>query len=193
MFAARSARAVCVIEGGLGCRKVTDAESPYLLLLGQPLLRRNRVFSRIGERMFVTSPHFEVPVPKSLLPKGGSCFQSVSLSTSSAWFVLTTAHEEKRSKMYQTTLVSWASTLRTLLEGLEGSCVVGIQWVRPTEGAGRWALADVNEVWLPAELEEADTGVLLFKTATAERLLNERGAPVAQELKGRNRLVVVGV
>lgn len=94
--------------------------------------------------MFMTSPHFEVPVPKSLLPKGGSCLQAVSLSTWAAWFVLTTAHEEEKSTIYQTTLVSWASTLRGLLESLENSSVVGLQWMRPTGDAGGWKLTGIG-------------------------------------------------
>lgn len=119
--------------------------------------------------MFMTSPHMEVPVPKSLLPKGGSCRQAVSLSTGSTWFVLTTAHEEEKSTIYQTTLVSWASTLRGVLEGLEGAKVVGLQWTRPTFEAGGWELTEVSEVWL----------------------LDERGAPVADESSGRRQLVAI--
>ena len=141
--------------------------------------------------MFMTSPHMEVQVPKSLLPKGGSCLQAVSLSTGAAWFVLTTAHEEEKSTIYQTTLVSWASTLRGLLESLESSSVVGLQWMRPTGDAGGWKLTDVSEVWAPDEHEEASTGSVLFKESTQGWLLDERGAPVADERGGRRQLVVV--
>lgn len=141
--------------------------------------------------MFMTSPHFEVPVPKSLLPKGGACLQAVSLSTGSAWFVLTTAHEEEKSTIYQTTLVSWASTLRGLLESLESSSVVGLQWMRPTGDAGGWKLTDISEVWVPDAREEAMTGVLLFKESVQEWLLDERGAPVADESSGRRQLVAI--
>lgn len=132
--------------------------------------------------MFMTSPHFEVPVPRSLLPKGGSCLQAVSLSTGSAWFVLTTAHEEEKSTIYQTTLVSWASTLRGLLEGLGGvNKVVGLQWMRPTFEAGGWELTDVSEVWVPDEREEAMTGSLLLKVQAFEGLFGESGSPVDVE------------
>lgn len=141
--------------------------------------------------MFMTSPHMEVPVPKSLLPKGGACLQAVSLSTGSAWFVLTTAHEEEKSTIYQTTLVSWASTLRGLLESLESSSVVGLQWMRPTGDAGGWKLTDISEVWVPDAREEAMTGVLLFKEPVQESLLDERGAPVGDERGGRRQLAVV--
>lgn len=141
--------------------------------------------------MFMTSPHMEVPVPKSLLPKGGACLQAVSLSTGSAWFVLTTAHEEEKSTIYQTTLVSWASTLRGLLESLESSSVVGLQWMRPTGDAGGWKLTDISEVWVPDAREEAMTGVLLFKESVQEWLLDERGAPVADESSGRRQLVAI--
>lgn len=141
--------------------------------------------------MFMTSPHFEVPVPKSLLPKGGSCLQAVSLSTWAAWFVLTTAHEEEKSTIYQTTLVSWASTLRGLLESLENSSVVGLQWMRPTGDAGGWKLTGICEVWVPDAREEAMTGVLLFKESAQKWLLDERGAPVADESSGRRQLVAV--
>ncbi len=141
--------------------------------------------------MFMTSPHMEVPVPKSLLPKGGACLQAVSLSTGSAWFVLTTAHEEEKSTIYQTTLVSWASTLRGLLESLESSSVVGLQWMRPTGDAGGWKLTDISEVWVPDAREEAMTGVLLFKESVQESLLDERGAPVGDERGGRRQLAVV--
>jgi hypothetical protein len=133
----------------------------------------------------------EVPVPKSLLPKGGACLQAVSLSTGSAWFVLTTAHEEEKSTIYQTTLVSWASTLRGLLESLESSSVVGLQWMRPTGDAGGWKLTDISEVWVPDAREEAMTGVLLFKESVQESLLDERGAPVGDERGGRRQLAVV--
>ena len=141
--------------------------------------------------MFMTSPHMEVPVPKSLLPKGGACLQAVSLSTGSAWFVLTTAHEEEKSTIYQTTLVSWASTLRGLLESLESSSVVGLQWMRPTGDAGGWKLTDISEVWVPDAREEAMTGVLLFKESVQEWRLDERGAPVADESSGRRQLVAI--
>lgn len=141
--------------------------------------------------MFMTSPHMEVPVPKSLLPKGGACLQAVSLSTGSAWFVLTTAHEEEKSTIYQTTLVSWVTTLRGVLEGLEGAKVVGLQWMRPTGDAGGWKLTDVSEVWLPDEREEPVTGELLFKESAQEWLLDERGAPVADESSGRRQLVAI--
>jgi len=141
--------------------------------------------------MFMTSPHFEVPVPKSLLPKGGACLQAVSLPTGSAWFVLTTAHEEEKSTIYQTTLVSWVTTLRGVLGGLEGAKVVGLQWMRPTGDAGGWKLTDVSEVWLPDEREEPVTGELLFKESAQEWLLDERGAPVADESSGRRQLVAI--
>lgn len=141
--------------------------------------------------MFMTSPHMEVPVPKSLLPKGGTCLQAVSLSTGSAWFVLTTAHEEEKSTIYQTTLVSWVTTLRGVLEGLEGAKVVGLQWMRPTFEAGGWELTDVSEVWVPDEREEPVTGELLFKESAQEWLLDERGAPVADESSGRRQLAAV--
>lgn len=141
--------------------------------------------------MFMTSPHMEVPVPKSLLPKGGTCLQAVSLSTGADWFVLTTAHEEEKSTIYQTTLVSWAGTLRGLLEGLESSSVVGLQWMRPTGDAGGWELTDVREVWLPDEREEASTGTLLFRVAAVEGLLGENGAFVADARDGRRQLVAV--
>ena len=141
--------------------------------------------------MFMTSPHMEVQVPKSLLPKGGSCLQAVSLSTGAAWFVLTTAHEEEKSTIYQTTLVSWASTLRGLLESLERSSVVGLQWMRPTGDAGGWELTEVREVWLPDEREEASTGTLLFRVAAVAGLLGENGAFVADDRDGRRQLVAV--
>lgn len=141
--------------------------------------------------MFMTSPHFEVPVPRSLLSKGGSCLQAVSLSTGAAWFVLTTAHEEEKSTIYQTTLVSWASTLRELLEGLESSSVVGLQWMRPTGDAGGWELTEVREVWLPDEREEASTGTLLFRVAAVAGLLGENGAFVADDRDGRRQLVAI--
>lgn len=141
--------------------------------------------------MFMTSPHMEVPVPKSLLPKGGSCLQAVSLSTGAAWFVLTTAHEQEKSTIYQTTLVSWASTLRGLLEGLEGASVVGLQWMRPTPDAGGWELTDVSEVWLPGKGEEVNTGALLFKESAQKWLLDERGGTVAGDGDGRRQLVAV--
>lgn len=141
--------------------------------------------------MFMTSPHFEVPVPKSLLPKGGTCLQAVSLSTGAAWFVLTTVHPEEQPKLYQTTLVSWGSTLRRLLESLESSSVVGLQWMRPRGDAGGWELTDVSEVWVPDELEEASTGLLLFKQSAQEWLLDEQGAPVSDERGGRRQLVAV--
>lgn len=141
--------------------------------------------------MFMTSPHMEVQVPKSLLPKGGSCLQAVSLSTGAAWFVLTTAHEEEKSTIYQTTLVSWASTLRGVLEGLEDANVVGLQWMRPTGDAGGWKLTDVREVWLPDEREEAMTGALLFRVAAVAGLLGENGAFVADDRDGRRQLVAI--
>lgn len=139
--------------------------------------------------MFMTSPHMEVPVPKSLLPKGGSCLQAVSLSTGSAWFVLTTAHEEEKSTIYQTTLVSWASTLRGVLEGLEGAKVVGLQWMRPTFEAGGWELTEVSEVWVPDEHEEASTGSLLLKVQAFEGLFGESGSPVDVEPNSARRLL----
>lgn len=141
--------------------------------------------------MFMTSPHFEVPVPRSLLPRGGACLQAVSLSTGSAWFVLTTAHEEEEATIYQTTLVSWASTLRGVLEGLGSSSVVGLQWIRPTSEVGGWELIEVSEVWLPDELENADTGVLLFKDSAQRWLPNEQGSPLAETSDGRRRLIAV--
>lgn len=139
--------------------------------------------------MFMTSPHFEVPVPKSLLPKGGSCLQAVSLSTGAAWFVLTTAHPEGQSKLYQTTLVSWGSTLRGLLESLESSSVVGLQWMRPTGDAGGWKLTDVSEVWVPDEHEEASTGALLLKVQAFDGLLGESGSPVDVKPNRARRLL----
>lgn len=141
--------------------------------------------------MFMTSPHMEVPVPKSLLPKGGACLQAVSLSTGSSWFVLTTAHEEEKSTIYQTTLVSWVTTLRGVLEGLEGAKVVGLQWMRPTGDAGGWKLIDVSEVWLPDEQEEANTGVLLFKDSARQWLPDEQGSPLTGTSDGRRRLIAV--
>jgi hypothetical protein len=139
--------------------------------------------------MFMTSPHFEVRVPRSLLSKGSSCLEAVSLSTGAAWFVLTTQHEEEKTKFYQTTLVSWASTLRSLLEGLGSASVVGLQWVRPTAEAGGWRLTDVSEVWLPDEQEEADTGSLLFGLPSAKDLLSEQGSPVKASAGCARRLL----
>ena len=139
--------------------------------------------------MFMTSPHFEVPVPKSLLPKGGSCLEAVSLSTEAPWFVLTTSHAEEESKFYQTTLVAWTSTLRGVLEGLESASVVGLQWMRPIFEAGGWELTEVSEVWVPDEHEEASTGSLLLKVRAFEGLFGESGSPVDVKPNSARRLL----
>ena len=104
----------------------TGAESLWGPLLSQPLLSHNRVINVQSKLM--TSPHHEVPVLGSLLPRGGSCLQAVSLFTVPSWFILTTAHEGERSTSFQTTLVSLASTLREVFERLVCGSVVGPQW-----------------------------------------------------------------
>jgi hypothetical protein len=141
--------------------------------------------------MFMTSPHFEVPVPKSLLPKGGACLQAVSLSNCADWFVLTTEHAVERAVMQQTTLVSWTTTLRTLLEGLGDACVVALQWMRPAGDMRGWELAEVEEVWLAADDEAAQGGALVFKVSAVDWFLNEQGAPAAERVDGRRRLLSV--
>jgi len=82
------------------------------------------------------------------------------------------------------------STLRGLLDGLESSSVVGLQWVRPTGDAVGWELPEVREVWLPDEREEASTGTLLFRVAAVTGLLGENGVFVADEVQGRRRRLV---
>jgi hypothetical protein len=109
-----------------------------------------------------TSVNESMQVPKSLLPKGGACLQAVSLSTGAAWFVLTTAHEEEKSTIYQTTLVSWATTLRGAAgKPRERQASLGLQWMRPTGDAGGLG-ADrcQRSVGFPTSDEEASDGVV---------------------------------
>lgn len=91
--------------------------------------------------------------------------------------------------LYQTTLVSWGSTLRGLLESLESSSVVGLQWMRQTGDAGGWKLTDVSEVWVPDEREEAITGSLLLKLQAFEGLFGESGSPVDVKPNSARRLL----
>ncbi len=142
--------------------------------------------------MFMTSPHFRVPVPKSLLPKGGTCLQAVSLSACGDWWVLTTEHSVEDAKLQQTTLVSWSTALRKLLEEREGAGVVALQWMKLASDFRGWELAEVEEVWLPAEDElPEEVGTLLFRVASVEWLVNDQGSPAAEGRVGRRRLLTV--
>jgi hypothetical protein len=144
-----------------------------------------------GASMFMTSPNFEVSVPKSLLPAGGSCLHAVSLSSGADWFVLTTLHPVEESRMQQTTLVAWSTTLRTLLQSLGDACVVALHWMRPAASSRGWTLTSITEVWLAAESELHTTGALLFRVASEDYLMDELGKPASQVAGGRMRLIAV--
>ena len=91
--------------------------------------------------------------------------------------------------MQQTTLISWPTTLRTLLEGLGDTFVVALQWMRPASDLRGWKLAEVEEVWLAGEGEAAEGGALLFRVTSVDWLLTEQGAPAAAVREGRHRLL----
>jgi hypothetical protein len=166
----------------------TGEQCRFLLLLRQPLLSHTSVLTFAGASMFVTSPHFEVPVSRDLLPKGGTCLQAVSLSSGSDWFVLTTQHDVEQAHMLQTTLVSWTSTLRSLLEQLAGLQIASLEWMRASANLRGWELVHVEEVWVPAEAEQPETGPLLFKVAATDCLLGEHGVRVSGNRSGRRRM-----
>lgn len=143
--------------------------------------------------MFMTSPHFQVRVPKSLLPTGGTCSQAVTLSSNASWYVLTTRHAVGSAVLRNTTLVAWPQTLRAMLEGAEDGAVISIQWMRPTCSLKGWQLIDVGEVWLAAEHEEPQTGPLLIRPATEAALLDEQGEEVSpSRASGRTLLMSFG-
>lgn len=113
--------------------------------------------------MFVTDRDWEQWVPKELGPEGCRYWRAVALATELPWYFMTHLETEGGNSVCQTTVVTWETTLRSLLEQLKPNSLLSAHWVTRSRDREYWQVRRISEVWIPADDEIGTTGPLLFK------------------------------
>ena len=106
------------------------------------------------------------------------------------WYLLTYRRKESDCDLIETTAIAWESTLKNLVEQLEAEAVLDLHCIKPApDGAGRWVIRRVSELWLPADDELQDAGPLLFGTEGDADLYDSHHSKVARTGKHRTALL----
>lgn len=114
--------------------------------------------------MFVTAPHFEQFVPHDLIGPDQKCWQAVTLSLESPWYLLVYEADCDDRKVTQTTLVAWESTLFEILTALpEGACMAIARLERHRDQVARWEMKWIQRVWASASDECTEKGLCLLQ------------------------------
>ena len=82
--------------------------------------------------MFVTSPHFEMDVPRSLLTDDRKCWRTIELSFNGPWFILTYRKREGRTAFDHHLLVWLSADVLQILTLEPAPTVVGLDYGIPS-------------------------------------------------------------
>ena len=121
----------------------------------------------------MTAPHFEQFVPRDLIGPDQKCWQAVTLSLESPWYLLVYEAACDDRKVTQTTLVAWESTLFEILTSIpEGACMAIARLERHRDKVARWDMKWIQRIWASAGDECAERGLFLFQLEGDPQLRN---------------------
>lgn len=121
----------------------------------------------------MTAPHFEQFVPHDLIGPDQKCWQAVTLSLESPWYLLVYEADCDDRKVTQTTLVAWESTLLDILTALpEGACMTIARLERHQDQVARWEMKWIQRIWASTGDECNETGLFLLQLEGDSQLRN---------------------
>lgn len=139
--------------------------------------------------MFVTSPAFAQWMPPAIAAPNTHFWRAVQLSTSMPWFLVTLTLQDDGESSTETFAVAWEKTLIEMIKSASEMTIHSIQMlVRPDDGRLTWCSRDVEEIWIPSELECSNTGPLVLRFAGTKDLTSSLLTRVC-EAPGRELLV----
>jgi hypothetical protein len=117
--------------------------------------------------MFVTSPAFELQVPRGLAQPGQRFWRSVGFSLNVPWFIVSVEYRDENEEacFCQDMLMSSDADVAEVLEGDVGDTVVGLQYVEPPSYSptGGWRMRSVRKVWRAAKPSDLPSAPLVFE------------------------------
>lgn len=133
--------------------------------------------------MFITTPDLKVNVPKELARPGSLFWSAALLSTQSPWFLVT--YCDPAEKILQTIVVAWETTLVELVDAVGVAPIVGLCRVATGQLRGSWHIDDIEELWIPSEVEGQNVGPLLLRVRGEAVLRDCLFGVVLPEVLGR--------
>ena len=143
----------------------------------------------MGVAMFVTTQGFEELVPKAIGGTDGRYWRGVMLANNAPWYVVTFRQEAHGFSWPQTVLVTWETTLLSVLDSATANAVLSIHGLGPNPAReGAWLTLEIVELWRPAGGEADETGPLLFRFAGEGGLRDSFDGAALAPLTGRDLL-----
>lgn len=104
------------------------------------------------------------------------------------WYFLTIRVGDAGHELHETMLVSWETTLASVLAENAGAIVALYNACPDVRRSGKWAIHELVEVWFPIDGEEAETGPLLFRRRGSTDLWDSHQA--LRQPNSQRRLIV---
>lgn len=121
-----------------------------------------RLNQRVHPVMFVTQKDFEQYVPNGLSEPGSRYWRAISLSLSTPWYMCVC--ESRRGDGFRTILIAWESELLDLATLTSELCLVAVARLSKSASTTfRWEMHWVESIWLTAQDEQEDAGMLAFQ------------------------------
>lgn len=100
--------------------------------------------------MFVTSPHFEQPMPLGLVSPGNRFWRAMELSLNVPWFIVALRQPIGDAAMLRNIFLSTDADLRAFLESEMTTNIVSLgALVPPNYGPKlQWKLHEIRRVWM---------------------------------------------
>lgn len=111
--------------------------------------------------MFITNPSLEQWIPEQLLAPEHKYWRGFILSTEGPWYLLSHRVVTEEGTYVQSIGLASEPILMEIAEQLGQDGVQSL--CRLSSSFGGWALRQISEVWLAAEKEADETGLLLLK------------------------------
>jgi hypothetical protein len=117
--------------------------------------------------VFVTSPVFELHVPRGLGQPGQRFWRSVGFSLNVPWFIVSVSYddEDENASVVQEMLMASDADLQEILGGDAADSVVGVQFVEPPafSKTGTWRMRSVKKIWRAAKQSGSPGSALVFE------------------------------
>lgn len=141
--------------------------------------------------MFVTSPHFQMDVPRSLLTDDRKCWRTIELSFNGPWFILTYRKREGRTAFDHRLLVWLSADVLQILTLEPAPTVVGLDYVSPPNFGGEkgWQIQPIREIWRAQDAAVDGNEFLVFRDADGQEF-REPGAYEMEEHRPSRELVM---
>jgi hypothetical protein len=117
--------------------------------------------------VFVTSPAFELHVPRGLGLPGQRFWRSVGFSLNVPWFIVSIEYrdENEEASFCQDMLMSSDADVAEVLDSDATDSVISLQYVEPPSYSetGSWRMRSVKKVWRAAQHLDVPIAPLVFE------------------------------